>query len=141
MKIIALKGHGNSGKTSTLLELYNLFNSNPNYIVSCAKQKIRNTTDFFAKFTNPITKNQIAIYSEGDIPDCTNRAITTFNDLQTNDILVLACRTKGEVLKILEPYNPIYIRKSTTYYDKKVQKFLNHSDAKIIELEIQKLGF
>ncbi len=122
MKIIALKGHGNSGKTSTLLELYNLFNSDPNYIVSCDKQKIRNTTDFFTKFTNPITKNQIAIYSEGDIPDCTNQAITTFNDLQTNDILVLACRTKGEVLKILEPYNPIYIRKSTTYYDKKVPK-------------------
>lgn len=78
MKIIALKGHGNSGKTSTLLELYNLFNSDPNYIVSCDKQKIRNTTDFFTKFTNPITKNQIAIYSEGDIPDCTNQAITVF---------------------------------------------------------------
>lgn len=29
----------------------------------------------------------------------------------------------------------------TFYYDKKVQNFLNHSDNKIIELEIQKLGF
>ena len=137
MKIIALKGHINSGKTSTLLNFNNLLEIDPNYSVSSAKQKIRNSNDFFVKFTNNVTQNEIAIYSEGDIPESIEQAIAKFDMLQKNDILVLACRTKGKVLKILAPYNPIYVRKSTTYYDEITQDYLNKSDAKIIHSNVK----
>ncbi|MCD5051624.1 hypothetical protein [Enterococcus faecalis] len=139
MKVIALKGHMNSGKTSTLLNINNLLENDPNYSVSIAKQKIGNKKDFLVKFTNNDTKNEIAIYSEGDSPESVNQAIEKFNNLKTNDILVLACRTKGKVLKILAPYNPIFIRKSTTYYDETTQDYVNKSDAKIIHGEVKHL--
>ncbi|MFS1069799.1 MULTISPECIES: hypothetical protein [Enterococcus] len=139
MKVIALKGHVNSGKTSTLLNINNLLENDLNYSVSIAKQKIENKKDFLVKFTNNDTKNEIAIYSEGDSPESVNQAIKKFNNLKTNDILVLACRTKGKVLKILEPYNPIYIRKSTTYYDETTQDYVNESDAKIIHGKVKQL--
>lgn len=139
MKIIALKGHMNSGKTSTLLNFNNLLANDPNYSVSSEKQKIGKHNDFLVKFTNNDIKNEIAIYSEGDSPESVNQAIKKFNNLKTNDILVLACRTKGKVLKILEPYNPIYIRKSTTYYDETTQDYVNESDAKIIHGKVKQL--
>ncbi len=111
--------------------------NDPNYSVSSEKQKIGKHNDFFVKFTNNVTQNEIAIYSEGDSPESVNQAIIKFSNLKTNDILVLACRTKGKVLKILEPYNPIYIRKSTTYYDGTTQNYVNESDAKFIHNKVK----
>lgn len=132
MNVIALKGHGGSGKTSSLTELYNLLKSDSNYRESLPKKNIRNSNDFFAKFTNNITKKEIAIYTEGDSPESIEQAIKKFGSLTEKDVLILACRTKGRALIILKPYDPIYIKKSTTYYNISTQNYLNISDAKTI---------
>ncbi|MFW8054398.1 hypothetical protein [Vagococcus fluvialis] len=136
MKIIALKGHGGSGKTSSLIELYNLLMNSSDYSEALPKQNIRNAGDFCSKFINNITKKEIAIYSEGDSPESVEQAIQKFDTLTEKDVLILACRTKGRVLKVLEPYNPIYIKKSITYYDSDAQIYVNKSDAKIILKQI-----
>lgn len=132
MKIIALKGHGSSGKTSSLIEFYELLKNDPNYSESFAKQRIGSANDFCAKFTNNVTQKEIAIYSEGDSPKSINQAMEKFNTLNEGDILVLACRTKGKVLNVLKPYNPIYIIKSTTYYEANTKNYVNKSDAQYI---------
>lgn len=139
MKIIALKGHKNSGKTSSLKNLYQLLIKNSNYNISVPQKKIGNADDFYAEFTNKKTQNKVAIYSEGDSPKSIEKALKECDNLKGNDILVLACRTRGVALKILASYNPIYKIKSITYYDAKTQVYVNNSDAKIIESEIQKL--
>lgn len=133
MKIIALKGHGSSGKTSSLIELYELLKIDRNYNESVAKQNVGSEKDFCAKFTNNVTHKEIAIYSEGDSPKSIEQAISKFDTLNENDILVLACRTKGKVLKVLRMYDPIYIKKSTTYYEANTKNFVNKSDAQYIK--------
>ena len=97
MKIIAMQGAANKGKTSTIQNAYETF-------------KTRGCVDFFHPFGNDFEaiitmpdNKKIGFFSQGDWPENTLHNIKTAGEWEC-DILVTAVRTKGGTVDVMKEY-------------------------------------
>lgn len=139
MKVIALKGTHNTGKTETIIELYNLLVRDiDSYqlvkskysVFGKKKQSPPLGRDFFAIFENK--KHKVGISSYGDNYEIIIKSLKEF-EKQECDIVITACLTKGNTHSAIKEYdcNPIFIDK--TKIEPKNRTKLNLADAKIIK--------
>lgn len=97
MKIIAMQGAANKGKTSTIRNAYERFKTRGRIELF---QPIGN--DLEAIITMPDNK-KIGFYSQGDCPENTLHNIETAEKWEC-DILVTAVRTKGGTVDVINKY-------------------------------------
>lgn len=94
MKVIALYGHENCGKTGTLTKLINLIiKANPNGI------KTSNIDGGDSQFILSYQNKTICICTAGDYPSHNIEANFNFAIAEQADILVTASRSKGDTRK------------------------------------------
>lgn len=102
MKVIALKGRRNTGKTTTIKLLSDILISNGYTQVQGMYQNNRRG-DFLDIYNNGTKK--VGLSSAGDTDLVINKNL---NDLQINscDIAVCACRTRGGTITAIKSFDP-----------------------------------
>ncbi len=132
MKIIALQGKGNSGKTTSIKILHNIMLSNNYTQIQNMRQNHGN--DFLDIYINSITKLKVGITSSGDTYDLVSDRLQDLVNAKC-DVCICACRTfdrkpPGTVAatKKFTGYKNIYLPK--TYSSTSTQEVIdNTSDA------------
>ena len=100
--IFALQGAGNSGKSSTLIELYNLIKVKyPTAVV----QTLHNATTDIKVIINPVNGLRIGIESRGDPNSRLSQSLTDFRNANC-DIIFCACRTSGMTVQWVKAMSP-----------------------------------
>ncbi len=104
MKVIALKGLGNTGKTTTIKLLCDLYLNSPSSVFSsCSFTRLPgdSKSDYKRIYSlSTATKTyKVGVCSEGD----TAKSLKdTFNSFKNCDIAIVACRTKGGSFEIVK---------------------------------------
>lgn len=137
---IVLQGVAQSGKTTTLRKLANLFSKiDPNY--DLLKGSL-GKGDFVIKFK--VNSKIICIISMGDNANLKDDMEILFKKYSNIDLFFGASRTKGETVKIHKNIAKKYNRNiiwSSTYKNKRKSDFLNDFKAKelynlVVEMKI-----
>lgn len=104
MPLIALRGRGNSGKTTTLNQLHALMLVH-NYLPVPGQYSGRvDFSDILAK-----SGKLIGITSYGDTQLSVRQRLISFNQASC-DIMICACRTDGGSLRAITSYDDVEIR-------------------------------
>ncbi|HEX6981291.1 MAG TPA: abortive infection family protein [Balneolaceae bacterium] len=126
MKIIALRGKSNIGKTTTIRNLYDIMLSDG---FAQEPGSFGGRTDIY----DIVTKNNvlIGITSSGDTEDVLNSRLEMFNERECG-IVICACRTRGGTNEILDEYSD-----DINFIEKKIaedgtQEELNREDAELL---------
>lgn len=127
MKIIALRGKGNVGKTSTIRNLHDIM-LNDGFIQE--PDGFGGRTDIY----DILVKNDvlIGITSSGDTEDVLNSRLEMFNE-RGCEIVICACRTRGGTNDILDEYSDdINFIEKKIAEDETQEEELNLEDAELL---------
>lgn len=150
MRIIALKGRHDSGKTTTLKKLANIFQIDNCYIkevLDFSKRRKNNIVEIKVIFILDINGKtiKIAIFSECDRKKMITKHLQKIQELNC-DICVCACLTDGITLEILEKIDEdiIYIDKQVISVKNKHDfekqcEIANENDCKKLSEELEKM--
>lgn len=100
--IYALQGPGNSGKSSTLIQLLNLVVAK---YPGATMQALHSGTKDVKVIVHPVNGKKVGIESQGDPSSRLEQSLTDFRNANC-DIVFCACRTSGMTVDWIEAMSP-----------------------------------